>query len=344
LLGALGAFYLDRGVGREDKALTRAIDRLVRDGRALEVFVEGQRSRSRRFLAPRRGVLRSLQSTGRPVWVVPIAISYDHVPEEGTFDDELRGAPKAKFRVRDFLGWAARMRGGEIELGRVHLACGQPRRLDLRSDVVAVADELVDELRAASVVTLHAVHAFLDRHPELALEAEDVAAALRRRGIRVLASPARRAAVSRSAERCLRETWRSAFAIEASAAFPRHPVLLRAAAFAEAASGALDPPGEADAGTSRAFLRALYADAERDWLAVGRAVARAARHGEEAFVAASAASLAAAIPDAFLPDVEDAVDDLLGRGVLGREPKSGALCAGPRVAELAAWRAELGLA
>jgi hypothetical protein len=345
-LRSLGAFYLERGVGREDKALTRAVDRLVREDRALEVYVEGGRSRARRFLAPRRGFLRSLQATGRPAWLLPIAISYDHVPEQASFAAELRGEPGAAIRLGEFVRWLARVRRGEIELGRVHIACGAPLTLDLRSDVSATAGALLDELRASSVVTAHALRAFVDRHPALALEADELAAALRRRGVRVVGSPGRRGAVDRTTERCLRETWRGVFAAEAAAAFPRHPMLSHAASAAESERGGLDPPDGAAAGdpaADPAFLRAVFADAERDWLAtareVARAAARAGRRGAGATIAASAAALTASIPDAFLPDVEDAVSDLESNGIVVRDPESGSLGLGPRADDLAAWRA-----
>jgi 1-acyl-sn-glycerol-3-phosphate acyltransferase len=76
------AFYLRRGVGREDPELTRTVHGLVAQDAVIEFFIEGARSRTRQFLRPRTGLVRCLQATGRDVAVLPIAITYDRVPEE----------------------------------------------------------------------------------------------------------------------------------------------------------------------------------------------------------------------------------------------------------------------
>ena len=126
ILGSLHAFYLRRGTGREDPDLTRRVHRLIEQGKTLEFFIEGQRSRSREFLEPKRGLLRCLQATGRDCVLLPLAFSYDRVPEEAAFAEELAGRPKPRMRLLPLLRWATRAWRGKIELGRVHLACGEP--------------------------------------------------------------------------------------------------------------------------------------------------------------------------------------------------------------------------
>ncbi|CAN0035385.1 unnamed protein product, partial [Hapterophycus canaliculatus] len=55
-----------------------------------EVFVEGTRSRDRRFLAPKTGLIRALQGAreGATLWLVPVSISYERVPEQETLAEE----------------------------------------------------------------------------------------------------------------------------------------------------------------------------------------------------------------------------------------------------------------
>ena len=124
ILAALHAFYLRRGTGREDPDLTRRVHGLIRDGKTLEFFVEGQRSRSREFLPPKRGLLRCLQATGTPCTLLPVALTYDRVPEEAAFAAELSGQPKPKMRLGPLLGWVRSVWLGRIDLGRIHIACG----------------------------------------------------------------------------------------------------------------------------------------------------------------------------------------------------------------------------
>jgi fatty acyl-CoA reductase len=337
VLRDLGAFYLERGRGREDKALTAAVHRVIAEGRPLEFYVEGHRSRSRRFLPPRRGLLRSLQSTGRTIALLPLAITYDHVPEELTFAAELRGAPSPPMRLRDLLGWTLRLLRSEIEIGRVHLACGAPVLFDLQGDVAAAADRLVSTLRSATVVTTHHLHSFLARHPIPGDELGWLEDEVRQRGARVLRSPPRRSPVAHETERCMREHWRALFLPEALLALPACPVVAFAAKRTDGqrTSG---PDADAALGDPRMvnLIRALYADPCRDWAALGRLLGEPIPEGEPSLI--SPGEAARALPGAHLPDLEDAFEDLFERGILARETASSAPIFGPRALGLAAWR------
>ncbi|CAN0529177.1 unnamed protein product, partial [Ectocarpus sp. 8 AP-2014] len=63
LMGKLGAFFIRRGHNSEPHSdLRRRLEALQERGlETLEVFVEGTRSRDRRFLAPKTGLIRALQ-------------------------------------------------------------------------------------------------------------------------------------------------------------------------------------------------------------------------------------------------------------------------------------------
>jgi 1-acyl-sn-glycerol-3-phosphate acyltransferase len=188
ILSAMHAFYLRRGIGREDPDLTRRVHRLVEQGRALEFFVEGQRSRSREFLPPKRGLLRCLQATGRTCTLLPIAFTYDRVPEEAAFAAELSGAPKPKMRLGPLIRWMWRAWRGRIDLGRVHIACGAPILLTAEHDVHAVSQEVIERLRDATAVTTYHLESYVRRHPIEGIDAEWLRGAIEASGGRVLRS------------------------------------------------------------------------------------------------------------------------------------------------------------
>jgi glycerol-3-phosphate O-acyltransferase len=76
-LRSLHAFYLRRGTaGRSgaDPAGARA-DRARQDARVSSRATQSHRE----FLAPKRGLLRCLQATGRTCTLLPVAFSYDQV-------------------------------------------------------------------------------------------------------------------------------------------------------------------------------------------------------------------------------------------------------------------------
>ena len=188
VLRSLHAFYINRGEGREDPRVTRTVHELLREGKSLEFFIEGTRSRSRAFLPPKRGLLRCLQSSGKTCVVLPVAFSFDRIPEERAFARELAGAPKPKMRLRPLLRWTLRCLRGQVDLGRVHIACGKPVSLNDQCDVHQVSQEILEQIKRATVATTFHLRAFLQRHP---VEGADVAwlrAAIERRGGRVLES------------------------------------------------------------------------------------------------------------------------------------------------------------
>ena len=188
LLRAMHAFYLRRGQGKEDPELTARVRDLISSDETLEFFVEGARSRTREFLPPKRGLLRCLQATGRNVALLPIAISYDRVPEERSFAAELNGAPRPPMRLSGLLMWAWHAWRGQIALGRIHLAAGSPVMLDATHDVPAVADTVIEELRGAMAVTTFHLRAYLAAHPIVGHDAASLQRFIEASGGRVLES------------------------------------------------------------------------------------------------------------------------------------------------------------
>lgn len=188
LLRSAHAFYVTRGAARENRDLSRRVHDLLAEGEVIEFFVEGQRSRSRAFLPPKRGLLRCVAASGRPVVLLPIAISYDRVPEEATFARELAGSPKPRMRFGALLGWLVRVWRGRVQLGRMHMACGRPIALDASADIHAAADAIIDELRGAMAVTSFHLDAYAAGHPEPGFDAPTLRARIEAAGGRVLES------------------------------------------------------------------------------------------------------------------------------------------------------------
>jgi 1-acyl-sn-glycerol-3-phosphate acyltransferase len=190
MLTRLHAFYVQRGTP-PDPELTRRVHRLVEEGRTLEFFVEGQRSRSREFLSPKRGLLRCLQDTGRTFTLLPVTFSYDRVPEEAAFASELAGRPKPKMRLTGLFRWAAQVWRGQVQLGRIHIACGAPVRMTPESDLRAVSREIIARLEQATVATTFHLDAFLSCYSLDGLDSPRLRHEIEQRGGRVLESPLR---------------------------------------------------------------------------------------------------------------------------------------------------------
>lgn len=164
LLRRLGAFYVRRGVGRADTELNEHVRRLVEQDEHILFFPEGQRSRSREFLSPRRGLLRSLQSTGKSFKILPVSISYERVPEEESFIREIQEQEKPRMSLFALFRWTYNMVLGRVKLGRVHVKCGKMLELNPETDVHALLHQVLGELQANTVLTTYHLEAFVDHH------------------------------------------------------------------------------------------------------------------------------------------------------------------------------------
>ena len=71
----------------------------------IEVFLEGQRSRDRRFVEPRRGFLRCLAEAGGNYTIVPIAINYERLPEQSVLADEIDSHRRRNLSLLGCLKW-----------------------------------------------------------------------------------------------------------------------------------------------------------------------------------------------------------------------------------------------
>ena len=99
-----GAFFLRRSFKSNalySTVFSEYVTQLVRQGVALEYFIEGGRSRTGRLLPPRAGMLAMtvrayLRERAKPVLFQPVFIGYEKLIEGESYLGELSGQPKAK--------------------------------------------------------------------------------------------------------------------------------------------------------------------------------------------------------------------------------------------------------
>jgi 1-acyl-sn-glycerol-3-phosphate acyltransferase len=302
-----GAFYIRRAAGQPDPALQPALRRVLDGGQPLLFFPEGTRSRTGRFLRPKRGVLRALQATGERFALLPIAITYDRIPEERSLEQEIYGRSKVPMTFRGFLSWCASAVSDRPDLGRIHLRAGTPVLLDARSDPFAVARAVVDRQQSALATTTWHLGVFaraagLDpRWLRRAVEA--------RRGVVVESDLSVEPLPPVSVQRRALHHWQHRFEEESLVLFGDNPAVRQ-----HSQIGATADPARAalvDATTER-VVRAIFepiADGHRsvcDWIE-GRDEAGIDPH-----------QAAQAIPGLPLSVAEEAFEALAAHGVLGR--------------------------
>jgi glycerol-3-phosphate O-acyltransferase len=71
----------------------------------MEVFIEGTRSRDGRFSKPKTGVLKCLHQSGIDSLIVPVAISYEAIPEQHYMEKELVTGASLKMSTSGALQW-----------------------------------------------------------------------------------------------------------------------------------------------------------------------------------------------------------------------------------------------
>ena len=70
-----------------------------------EVFLEGKRSRDRRFVEPKTGFLKSLKQSGGEHVLIPITINYESIPEHKELAFETTGNDSTRLSTIGFLSW-----------------------------------------------------------------------------------------------------------------------------------------------------------------------------------------------------------------------------------------------
>ena len=125
-----GAFFIRRSFKDKLYALVFAayVRRLLKEGHALEFFIEGGRSRTGKLLPPRTGMLSMcvdpvLEGSIQDLAFVPVSISYEKIIEAGAYAEELAGGEKRKEDARGLLASAKLLRS---RYGRVYVDFAEP--------------------------------------------------------------------------------------------------------------------------------------------------------------------------------------------------------------------------
>ena len=100
----LGAFFITRGRGQKDPLLTETVEGIPSHSN-IELFIEGTRSRDRRFMQPKTGFIRCLQATGGDISIVPLTISYESIPEQQVLSREAAGAKPSGLGTSGLFSW-----------------------------------------------------------------------------------------------------------------------------------------------------------------------------------------------------------------------------------------------
>lgn len=181
----LGAFFVRRGRKHEDPQLRENLSSIAKSAAAqspvVEVFIEGTRSRDRRFNRPKTGFLRCIQDQGRMI-VVPITINYERMPDQDALTAEATGGLSRGLNVSSLVKWLREASAGKVDLGRIHVVAGSPivapygtNQLDAR----VLADEIQRRQQEHVYVSKYHIDA---ASKLLALENTTIEKALRRMG------------------------------------------------------------------------------------------------------------------------------------------------------------------
>lgn len=323
------ALYIDRGVGRAQEHVNEKIDQIVASDGSLLFFPEGTRSRSRRFLKPRRGLLRALRRTGRPCHLLPVTLSFDRVPEQDALERELRGEPRGDLRLSGLLRWGAKLVRSDFDLGRIHLTCAEPVELESDSDVYQVARAISTRHQAAMSTSTFHLRTFL-AHTGLDAQigVDWLAEAIEERGGRVVSSRLEAADDERLLEHSTRYQWMHRFYGDALRLWPDHPIVEH---HIEHNVRRTPPPSRSrDEGRIELIVRALFAPIAKHYRAAARWLDNAGPHDEPI----APAVLLEARDDLFAPYLREACAFFAARDVLRAVDGGEAFEPGPRFDDL----------
>lgn len=327
------AFFIKRGMHRKEYAeLTARVTDLVRHRQTLQVFIEGTRSRSGQFLRPHHGLLKCIQETGHPATILPVALSYDRVTEEVSFLRELQGNPKPEMKLRALTNWTTRLVRGKIKIGRVHIACGAPVKLDEFDRLRDVAEAVMGQLQARTVATTLHLKSFLTFNPIEGADLDWLCETLKARGGRVLRSAyANLQQITPLLERCMRYHWIHLLYGEARADFPDNPAIQHHIS----RNGYLQTPTVPEQLFKKdprvdQLIRAVFAPICRDYGIAARSLGSPG----DSLGGISAVAILRKNRSFFLPDLDGALDALLKRRILAHGESLGTYRWGARAAEI----------
>mmetsp|Transcript_40059 Transcript_40059/g.96714 ORF Transcript_40059/g.96714 Transcript_40059/m.96714 type:complete len:2288 (-) Transcript_40059:1058-7921(-) len=154
----LRAIFIRRGNGTPENGLSTKLATLKKQnssvpGSCIEVFLEGKRSRDRRFLQAKTGVLKSLAESGSSNTIIPITVNYEAIPEQNQLSDEAAGSPRQKLSLVGLLVWLQDVLKGNVSVGKVHISAGIP--IPMKCQQPADFRTLVTQVQLAQQSQIH---------------------------------------------------------------------------------------------------------------------------------------------------------------------------------------------
>ncbi len=134
ILRGVGGFFIKRRFTGErlfPAVFSRYLRELLRQEYPVEFFIEGGRTRSGKLMPPRLGVLdmvldaAAIRPAHREVTLLPVALAYEQVAEEGVYARELSGEQKRPETVGQLVKARSVL---SRRFGRVYLRIGEPIR------------------------------------------------------------------------------------------------------------------------------------------------------------------------------------------------------------------------
>jgi glycerol-3-phosphate O-acyltransferase len=169
LLRRGGAFFIRRDF-RGDRLYTALVDayvrRILKDGWALEFYLEGGRSRTGKLLAPKLGLLNlvvdaALSIEGRKVAFVPVSIAYDRMMEDWELSREKAGAKKERESAESLVSVVDALQG---TYGRVQVCFGEPVELGALREAMGLAGAAPSPAKRRAIVSRIAARTSEDIH------------------------------------------------------------------------------------------------------------------------------------------------------------------------------------
>ena len=152
LFEKLGCFYVERGKGKSEE-LNEKIKRYVNRKENIEFFVEGTRSRTRQTIKSKTGLIKSLQQTGKQFKILPVTFSYEKIPEQNVFIQEILSGKKSKMSIKDLLLWGLKRTFQTEKYGNVFVKFSDLIELNPESNPNEIGRNLCREYQVNSVYT-----------------------------------------------------------------------------------------------------------------------------------------------------------------------------------------------
>jgi 1-acyl-sn-glycerol-3-phosphate acyltransferase len=120
LFELLGCFYVERGKGRVEE-LNNKIHNMIDNNENIEFFIEGTRSRTRQTLPFKTGLIKALQETNKNFQLLPVTLSYEKIPEQPIFMEEIISGEKSPMSISGLFHWATRKIFDNEKYGNIYV-------------------------------------------------------------------------------------------------------------------------------------------------------------------------------------------------------------------------------